>query len=60
VVAGHRNKEIAYEIGVSEVTVKAHRAQVMRKMGAASLAELIRMAEALNGSVQNPSAATKV
>jgi len=57
VVAGHRNKEIASEIGVSEVTVKAHRAQVMRKMGAASLADLIRMAEALNGSV---SATTKV
>jgi FixJ family two-component response regulator len=33
--------------------VKAHRAQVMRKMGAASLAELIRMAEALEGFVEN-------
>src|SRR6202051_1576673 len=43
VVAGRRNKEIAAEIGVGEVTVKAHRAQVMRKMGAASLADLIRM-----------------
>jgi FixJ family two-component response regulator len=53
VVAGRRNKEIAAQIGVSEVTVKAHRAQVMRKMGAASLAELIRMAEALEGFVGN-------
>jgi FixJ family two-component response regulator len=53
VVAGHRNKKIAAEIGVSEVTVKTHRAQVMRKMGAASLAELIRMAEALDGFVEN-------
>jgi FixJ family two-component response regulator len=53
VVAGRRNKEIAAEIGVSEVTVKAHRAQVMRKMGAASLADLIRMAEALDGFVEN-------
>jgi FixJ family two-component response regulator len=53
VVAGRRNKEIAAEIGVSEVTVKAHRAQVMRKMGAASLADLIRMAEALDGFAEN-------
>jgi RNA polymerase sigma factor (sigma-70 family) len=53
VVAGRRNKEIAAEIGVSEVTVKAHRAQVMRKMGATSLADLIRMAEALDGLAEN-------
>ena len=53
VVAGRRNKEIAAEIGVSEVTVKAHRAQMMRKMGAASLADLIRMAEALDGFAEN-------
>jgi FixJ family two-component response regulator len=53
VVAGRRNKEIAAEIVVSEVTVKAHRAQVMRKMGAASLADLIRMAEALDGFAEN-------
>jgi FixJ family two-component response regulator len=60
VVAGHRNKKIAAEIGVSEVTVKTHRAQVMRKMGAASLAELIRMAEALDDlSASTPSSATK-
>jgi FixJ family two-component response regulator len=61
VAAGRRNKEIAAEIGVSEVTVKTHRAQVMRKMGAASLAELIRMAEALDDfSASTPSSATKV
>jgi len=41
------NKQIANEIGVSEVTVKFHRGNLMRKMGAKSIAELVRMAEAL-------------
>ena len=40
VVAGKMNKEIAGELGAAERTIKAHRAEVMRKMGAASLAEL--------------------
>jgi Bacterial regulatory proteins, luxR family len=40
-------KEIAAALGVSEITVKAHRGQVMRKMGAHSLADLIRMADKL-------------
>jgi FixJ family two-component response regulator len=44
VVAGLLNKQIAREIGVAEVTVKAHRGQVMRKMQARSLADLVRMA----------------
>jgi len=48
VVAGHLNKQIAYEIGVSEITVKVHRSQVMRKMQAASLPDLARMADRLN------------
>jgi RNA polymerase sigma factor (sigma-70 family) len=48
VVAGRRNKEIASEIGVSEITVKVHRGQVMRKMRPRSLADLIRMADRLD------------
>lgn len=47
VTAGRMNKQIAGEIGISEVTVKFHRASVMRKMNAKSLAELARMAETL-------------
>ena len=47
VTAGMMNKQIAGEIGVSEVTVKFHRGNVMRKMGTTSLAELVRMADAL-------------
>src|SRR5215813_13131033 len=48
VVAGRLNKQIAYDIGISEVTVKVHRGQVMRKMKAASLPDLARMADKLN------------
>jgi FixJ family two-component response regulator len=47
VTAGLMNKQIAGEIGVSEITVKVHRGNVMRKMNAKSLADLVRMAEAL-------------
>jgi FixJ family two-component response regulator len=47
VATGLMNKQIAAEIGVSEVTVKVHRGNVMRKMGAKSIAELVRMADAL-------------
>ena len=47
VTAGLMNKQIAGETGVSVVTVKFHRGNVMRKMGAKSVAELVRMAEAL-------------
>jgi FixJ family two-component response regulator len=47
VAAGRANKQIAAELGLSEVTVKVHRGQVMRKMRARSLADLVRMADRL-------------
>jgi FixJ family two-component response regulator len=47
VTAGLMNKQIAAEIGLSEITIKIHRGHVMKKMGARSLADLVRIAEAL-------------
>ena len=48
VVAGLLNKQIAAELSISEITVKAHRGKVMRKMGARSLAALVKMAARLD------------
>ena len=47
VIAGLMNKRIAAEIGLSEITVKVHRGRLMRKMGARSVVELVRMADLL-------------
>jgi FixJ family two-component response regulator len=47
VVAGLANKQTAAELGTSEITIGVHRGQIMRKMGARSLAELVRMADRL-------------
>lgn len=54
VVSGLPNKQIAAEIGTSETTVKVHRGQLMRKMGAESLPELVRMAEKMGVPVTKP------
>ena len=51
VVAGFANKETAGELGTSEITIGVHRGQIMRKMGARSLAELVRIADKI-GIVQ--------
>ena len=47
VASGLMNKQVAARLGVTEITVKVHRGNVMRKMGARSLAELVRMSDAL-------------
>jgi FixJ family two-component response regulator len=54
VVSGLLNKQIAAEIGTSETTVKVHRGQLMRKMGADSLPELVRMAEKMGIPAPKP------
>jgi FixJ family two-component response regulator len=47
VVSGRLNKQVGFELGISEITVKAHRGKVMRKMEAGSLADLVNMAARL-------------
>jgi len=55
VVSGQLNKQIAWDLGTVEKTIKAHRAKVMEKMGAESLAELVRMAQKVGiGGGSNP------
>jgi FixJ family two-component response regulator len=53
VVTGRRNKQIAAQAKLSDMTVKVHRSQIMRKMGAKSLVDLVRMADALGVSTKN-------
>jgi FixJ family two-component response regulator len=61
VATGLMNKQIAAEIGLAEITVKIHRGRIMKKMGARSLAELVRMSEALGiHSTKRPGSETKV
>ena len=48
VVSGLLNKQAAAELGISEVTLQIHRGNIMKKMGAGSLAELVRMAATLD------------
>ncbi len=52
VITGCRNKEIADQAKLSEMTVKVHRSQIMRKMGAKSLVELVRMSDQLGVSTR--------
>ncbi|MCZ7470253.1 response regulator transcription factor [Agrobacterium sp. O3.4] len=54
VVRGLMNKQIAYELGISEVTVKLHRGNVMRKMEARSVADLVRKAELIGEKPRPP------
>jgi FixJ family two-component response regulator len=54
VVSGLLNKQVAGELGISEITVQIHRGRVMKKMGAGSLAELVRMAAALGIPLTRP------
>jgi len=52
VVKGLMNKQIAFELGITEITVKLHRGNVMRKMDVRSVADLVRKAELLHSAKQ--------
>jgi FixJ family two-component response regulator len=60
VARGRLNKQIAFDLGISEITVKLHRGNVMRKMEAGSIGELIRAWETLPVPMREPGAAAKV
>jgi len=51
VTTGKMNKQVAGDLGISEITVKIHRGAAMRKMGAKTLADLVRMAEVVKPKV---------
>jgi len=57
VVSGLLNKQVGGELGISEITVKAHRGQVMQKMKANSVADLVKMAGRLDGKARSGAAA---
>jgi FixJ family two-component response regulator len=54
VIGGYLNKQAAAALGIKEVTLQIHRSQIMRKMAARSLAELVRMANELGIEVLRP------
>ena len=54
VVSGKLNKQVGGALGISEITVKAHRGRVMRKMKAGSFADLVKMAATLRPSAESP------
>lgn len=60
VTQGRLNKQIAWILGLAEITVKIHRASLMRKMGARSVADLVRMADALVEVLDEPAARQSV
>lgn len=60
VARGRVNKQIAFDLGIREVTVKLHRSNVMRKMEAASIGDLIRAWESLPASIREPQAMQSV
>ncbi|MGR3783961.1 MAG: response regulator transcription factor, partial [Albimonas sp.] len=54
VAAGLLNKQVAGELGISEITVKIHRGAAMKKMGARTLPDLVRMQDALSAAAPRP------
>jgi FixJ family two-component response regulator len=56
VISGLRNKQAAWKLGISEVTLQIHRSQIMRKMAASSFAELVRMGDQLDISCESQAA----